>query len=223
MPIEDFQREVNAQQHLFYASKLLPGVQELLEALSSSTNVGLAIASSSGRALFHVKTDHIPVIDQCIPRDCRIFGTDPEMAGRLPKPSPDIFLLALDRLNQNLPPQEPPIEPSQCLVFEDSTAGVEAGLRAGMRVVWVPHRGLREVYKGREDFVLRGRSDCLEDDVNQANDSVVRTNDHSGPENGEYHGRAEMVQSLEHFHLQKFGIAPVIDTAKNDPSVLHIS
>jgi haloacid dehalogenase superfamily, subfamily IA, variant 3 with third motif having DD or ED/haloacid dehalogenase superfamily, subfamily IA, variant 1 with third motif having Dx(3-4)D or Dx(3-4)E len=43
-----------------------------------------------------------------------------------PKPFPDIYLLAAERLQ---------IEPSQCIVFEDSPAGAEAGLAAEMRVV----------------------------------------------------------------------------------------
>jgi len=45
------------------------------------------------------------------------------------KPAPDVFLLAAERLG--LPPEE-------CWVFEDSHSGVEAGWRAGCRVVMVP-------------------------------------------------------------------------------------
>lgn len=41
------------------------------------------------------------------------------------KPAPDIFMLAAEKLN--LPPQN-------CLVVEDSEAGVEAALEAGMKV-----------------------------------------------------------------------------------------
>jgi pseudouridine-5'-monophosphatase len=39
-------------------------------------------------------------------------------------------------------------------------AGVEAARRAGMRVVWVPHRGLAEVCQGREQDVLMGRTEA---------------------------------------------------------------
>jgi len=42
------------------------------------------------------------------------------------KPHPEIYLLASDLLG---------VAPEFCLVFEDSSAGVEAGLAAGMRVV----------------------------------------------------------------------------------------
>jgi HAD superfamily hydrolase (TIGR01509 family) len=40
------------------------------------------------------------------------------------KPSPDLFLLAADKLN---------VPPEACLVFEDTDAGLEAALGAGMR------------------------------------------------------------------------------------------
>ena len=41
-----------------------------------------------------------------------------------PKPDPEIYLLAASRLGQ---------VPAECLVIEDSTVGVQAGLAAGMR------------------------------------------------------------------------------------------
>lgn len=44
------------------------------------------------------------------------------------KPNPEIYLKAAERLN---------IDPANCVVFEDSMAGVKAGLNAGMKVVAV--------------------------------------------------------------------------------------
>jgi beta-phosphoglucomutase family hydrolase len=53
------------------------------------------------------------------------------------KPDPEMFLTAAARLG---------VEPGNCLVFEDSRAGVEAGLRAGMRVVVIETTpGIREM------------------------------------------------------------------------------
>ncbi len=43
-----------------------------------------------------------------------------------PKPDPQIFLKAAEKLN---------MDPSRCIVFEDSLAGVKAANRAGMKVV----------------------------------------------------------------------------------------
>ena len=45
---------------------------------------------------------------------------------RNPKPHPEIYLRAADLLG---------FAPAECIVFEDSPTGVEAGLAAGMRVV----------------------------------------------------------------------------------------
>jgi beta-phosphoglucomutase-like phosphatase (HAD superfamily) len=43
-----------------------------------------------------------------------------------PKPAPDLFLYAADRLG---------LAPAECVVFEDATAGITAALAAGSRVV----------------------------------------------------------------------------------------
>ncbi len=43
-----------------------------------------------------------------------------------PKPSPDIYLLAAERMG---------IPPAECIVFEDTPSGVAAGLAAGMQVI----------------------------------------------------------------------------------------
>ena len=45
-----------------------------------------------------------------------------------PKPDPEIYLLAAERLN---------VEPKDCLVIEDSPNGAQAGVAAGMNVVAV--------------------------------------------------------------------------------------
>ena len=45
------------------------------------------------------------------------------------KPDPEIFLTAAQRLR---------VQPSACLVLEDSPAGFEAAIRAGMQAIVVP-------------------------------------------------------------------------------------
>ncbi len=47
------------------------------------------------------------------------------------KPEPDLFLLAAERLD---------VDPSRCVVIEDSPHGVEAARRAGMASIAVPNR-----------------------------------------------------------------------------------
>lgn len=63
------------------------------------------------------------------------------------KPNPEIYLKAADRLN---------VVPESCVVFEDSVAGVKAGLNAGMKVVAVTTTHTPEEFDGAhlviEDF-----------------------------------------------------------------------
>lgn len=102
--------------------KSLPGASRLLKHLSSH-GVPTALASNSPTGNIESKIsyhqgwkDYISVI----------VGGDEVTVG---KPSPEIFLEAAKRLN---------IEPSSCLVIEDSMPGVTAGKAAGMEVVAVP-------------------------------------------------------------------------------------
>lgn len=53
--------------------------------------------------------------------DCIMTGCDVKKG----KPAPDIYLSVADKLG---------VEPQECLVFEDITAGIMAGKNAGMRV-----------------------------------------------------------------------------------------
>jgi len=69
---------------------------------------------------------------------------DGHMAGR-PKPFPDVYLRAAAALGT---------DPSVCLVFEDSPAGVEAARAAGMRTIGVrtTYAELPEVELAIDDF-----------------------------------------------------------------------
>jgi putative hydrolase of the HAD superfamily len=51
------------------------------------------------------------------------------------KPAPDIFLKVLERFNKKVSDE---IAASECIVFEDAVAGVQAALTAGMHVVYLP-------------------------------------------------------------------------------------
>lgn len=123
---------------------------------------------------------------------------------------PDVFLLALGRINGHLGLGEREVKPEECLVFEDSVAGVEAGRRAGMRVCWVPHEGLREVCRGKEGKVLEGKSGeegDKEKDMNIRLDGERRdrqSEEQSHLWSGD--GWAEMLTSLEEFDYEHYGI-----------------
>ena len=161
---EEYALEVaRLQAELFPSSQPLPGVVELLSNLNSATvrgkdeKVHLALATSSHAKNFKLKSDHLGNLFSVFTDERRVLGDDPRIPKGQGKPAPDIYLLALRMVNSTLPAGETPITPEECLVFEDSVPGVEAGRRAGMQVVWCPHPELRKEFAGREKEVLAGR------------------------------------------------------------------
>jgi pseudouridine-5'-monophosphatase len=188
-------------------------VETLLSTLKTKTRppVLLSLASSAGHEKFALKTSHLPDIHAAFDDPAfHVFGDDPEMSDSRKKPEPDIFLLALKRLNAAETARgERPLEPKECLVFEDSIAGVEAARRAGMRVVWVPHPGLAEVCRGREMDVLMGRT---EEDGNIPDYGTPVQGGAKGPVVTEVgrlmsnDGLAELRFSLEDFSYDAYGL-----------------
>src|SRR6478609_1948338 len=108
---------------LFVSAEAMPGAVALVERLRAR-GLRLGVATSSERYYFQKKTAHHAWFSSF---EVVVCGSDPEVE-RL-KPAPDIFLAVARRLG---------VSPSRCLVFEDSMAGVEAALAAGMRVIALP-------------------------------------------------------------------------------------
>jgi HAD superfamily hydrolase (TIGR01509 family) len=97
----------------------LPGVPEWLRRLDEA-GIPRIIASSTHRENIRTILDVLG-----IDGFAGIVAADDVHRG---KPDPEVFLLAARRLG---------VEPSECVVFEDAPAGIEAGLAAGTRVVGV--------------------------------------------------------------------------------------
>ena len=137
----------------------------------------------------------------------RVLGDDPRIPKGKGKPAPDIYLLALETINAELRAKgAEEIMPEECLVFEDSVPGVEAGRRAGMRVVWCPHPELLKEYRGREREVLAGVANGTDEEVNEAMMEAGARGRMIGRPGRMDDGWAEMVLTLEGFPYARFGV-----------------
>lgn len=202
LTVDDFRAELFVlQQELFRKTTLLPGAEQLLTRLAKAkiatrpgkekvyaTKIELAIATSSQRNLYQIKTGHLSNVFDLIPDKHQVMGDDDRLQLGRGKPMPDIYLLALSDINTGRAENDR-IKPEECLVFEDSAAGVEAGRRAGMKVVWVPHGGLRDLYQGREEELWGG--------------SVQSTFQYGDLASSMW---GETLGSLEEFQYEKYGI-----------------
>lgn len=199
---EQWARESRAHMHLLFRDCVpLPGAEKLLSNLSSARGsssgdrIQLALASSTLTEMYALKTSR-PETERLLgffQPERRILGDDPRLRKGRSKPAPDIYLLALDVLNSAADSGEKPIKASECLVFEDSVAGVEAARRAGMRVVWVPHPDVAVEYASRQKDILAGRTGLFDSGDDRQPGEIDD-------------GLAESIPSLEHFNYDKYGI-----------------
>ncbi|KAI9745647.1 MAG: hypothetical protein M1818_001181 [Claussenomyces sp. TS43310] len=209
IPTAQYHTELTAlQMELFPSAQPLPGVELLLRDLARA-KVHMALATSSHAANFALKTRYLQDLFAVFDARRRVLGDDTRIPHGRGKPAPDIYLLALDMVNETLPPGEPKIAPEECLVFEDSVPGVEAGRRAGMRVVWCPHSELKKEFTGREDRVLAGQAD-------EGGEMQVRGESGVTEGRGEIgDGWAQYLQTLERFPYASYGIVvPTLDQAQ---------
>jgi beta-phosphoglucomutase len=102
------------------ADDYLPGAHEFLRA-SRAAGIKVALGSASKNApLILERLGWIPLFDALV--DGNIVTAS--------KPDPEVFLEGARRLG---------LKPEECVVFEDSEAGVEAARRGGMKVVGIGH------------------------------------------------------------------------------------
>lgn len=158
--VEALQAEWNAMALDFYRTRigLKPGAEAVL-AYGRNRGMSMGIGTSNSRTLLEAVVDALGI---------RSFFGALRTSCEVPrgKPSPDIFLRVAADLGAT---------PEQCLVFEDTHAGVMAARRAGMRVVGV-YDALSAPYEAaiRADAhgyvhalseVLRGTGDDVFEDV----------------------------------------------------------
>lgn len=198
---EEFDEEARIQKFAYYRNcELLPGAKTILEDLQNARGkdgrkVEVAMASSSTRYSYDLKVSRPEigaVFGKVFNDGNRILGDNTGLQAGRGKPAPDNYLLALDAINAKL---DDKIKPEECLVFEDSVPGVEAGRRAGMKVVWVPHSELKTEYHARVEAVLAGRCGMGNLDVEEISQLG---------EIGDGHGQC--LESLVDFPYHTFGI-----------------
>jgi pseudouridine 5'-phosphatase len=168
------------QDALWPSVQLLPGIRRLVLHLRKH-NIPIAVATSSKRRNYSLKTGHLAEVFRCF-EDNVVCGDDHPGTMR-GKPEPDIFLTAArECLGRKVGEstdcsEEEKEERSKGLILEDAIPGMQAGKKAGMSgecehvhdvvmihhicssvVVWVPDAKLLDVeFAGpeRADQILK--------------------------------------------------------------------
>lgn len=141
IPPEQYLSEREAMlETLMPTAQAMPGARELTAALHAR-GVPQAVATSSARRLFELKTQNHR--DWFALFEVIVLGDDPRL--QRSKPAPDIFLLAARDLG---------VEPSRCVVVEDSPVGVEAAHAAGMQVIAVPDPAMDHGHYANADLIV---------------------------------------------------------------------
>ena len=169
----------------------------------------MALATSSHTINYKLKTTHLASLFSYFPSHNRVLGDDPRIPKGRGKPAPDIYLLALETINAGLREKgEKEITPEECLVFEDSVPGVEAGRRAGMRAIWCPHPELLNIYRGREPEVLAGVTNISNNhhEVEEVLDERGTMQRKKGQPGIVGDGWAELLLTLVNFPHEKYGM-----------------
>ncbi len=131
-------------------AELFPRLMDLVKILKSS-HIDMAVASSSSKSLISLvlKKFHLSFY-------FKVAVSGDEV--KRPKPNPDIFLETVSKLGHH---------PSECVVIEDSTAGVQAAKSAGAACV-----GFRSPHSGNQDLKT---ADIIVDDLSLLNIESLRT------------------------------------------------
>jgi len=148
---EERKEQLAAQKNENYVSyirkmkpdEILPGVEDFLNQLRKN-GILIALGSASKNAPLILKQIGLTHLFDAI-----IDGNSVSKA----KPDPEVFLKGAEALN---------VKPTDCVVFEDAQAGIEAARNAGMHVIGIGHPDNLK----NADFVMPGFEDMNIDKLN---------------------------------------------------------
>jgi pseudouridine-5'-monophosphatase len=149
-PEEYLRRRAPRLDALFPSAREIPGARAFVSRLAQ-LGIPLAVATSSERYQYELKITHHDWFGAFRAVVC---GDDPRI-GAL-KPAPDIFLVTACELG---------VTPEQCLVFEDSLAGVASALAAGMQVVALPDPAMDSSRYASAHLVVRSYAEIVLDEL----------------------------------------------------------
>ena len=146
---ELLEKQLNYKKQLFGNRKLEPivGIKELLDELKSN-EVKIGLASSSSRVFIEMILNNLKITKFF---DVIISGEEVLKS----KPAPDIFLKAAEMLD---------LEPSNCIVIEDSEHGVKAAKLANMKCI-----GFKNPNSGKQDLSLADMVVCSIKEIDYRN------------------------------------------------------
>jgi len=145
LDLEALQARQNHISHSFvFQQPVLPGVMGYLRT-AKRLGLKLAIASSSPHSWVDTHARRLGIFDYFD----KVICADDVGAGRT-KPNPDLFLLALDRLQ---------VRKNEAIVFEDSPNGVQAAKSAGIFVVAVPNSVTSQLSIENANLILSSLAD----------------------------------------------------------------
>jgi beta-phosphoglucomutase len=131
----------------------MPGLTELLNWLLAE-KYHVAVASSSRPEQVHLVIRNLNLLHHFE----TLVGNDGTLK---PKPSPDVYLLALEKLG---------ISASDTVALEDSNSGVRAARNAGLDVIAVPN-----AFTAEQDLSM---ANCVLPDLHQVRDYLEKSNNH---------------------------------------------
>ena len=125
-----------------------PGVELFIRTLQKHGVRTALVTSSNNKKMAHVLMAH-PEFTELFER---VITADKITRS---KPDPECYLLAARELQ---------MEVDVCCVFEDSFSGIEAGRRAGMKVIGLTTTNPREKIQDKVDWVLSDFTGCVYDE-----------------------------------------------------------